>query len=218
MRWGLRGQVTLFVILGILILGLIGLAIYVKTTPQQEQLQKEVTEVIPGEFQPVKQFVEQCVYTIGKEALVKAGQQGGHVDPKKSGVVVIPEFPTQSSGVELAPSSGIILPYWFYLRSSDRCQDHCVFDSLKPPLSRTQGANSIEEQVDAYVEEHMPSCLDHFNPFKDQFAVKENGLMKVTTPIADDGVSFFVEYPLEVSRGQVHQQVSQYQSKLPLNF
>ena len=213
-----KGQVTLFVILGILILGLIALAIYMKTTSQQEQLKKEVTEIIPGEFQPVKQFVEQCVYGVGKEALVKAGQQGGHVDPRKSGILSIPEFPTQGSGIELAPGSGILLPYWFYLRSSDKCQQNCVFDSMRPPLSRTQGANSIEEQVDKYIEEHLPACLDKFKAFKDQFDVREKGPKRVTTTIADDRVSFFMEYPLEVSRNKVLQQISQYQAHMPLNF
>ncbi|MEK6963000.1 MAG: hypothetical protein AABX70_01140 [Nanoarchaeota archaeon] len=218
MRWGVRGQVTLFVILGIFILALIGLTIYMKSVPQQEQLQKEVTEVIPGEFQPVKQFVERCVFEIGKEALVKAGQHGGHVDPVKSGVISIPEFPTQGSGVELAPGSNIDLPYWFYMRSSDSCKNNCVFDSLRPPLSRIQGANSVEEQVDKYIEEHVNACLDGFKPFKDQFAVKETGKIKVTTTIADEGVSFFVKYPLEVSRNKIRQQVSEYQAQLPLNF
>ncbi|MBS3095354.1 hypothetical protein J4231_01620 [Candidatus Woesearchaeota archaeon] len=72
-----RGQVTLFVIIGIIIAVLLILFFYARQTiffkPNQENLNHILTEVSDG--------IIECIGDVGKEPIIRLGLQGGYLNP-----------------------------------------------------------------------------------------------------------------------------------------
>jgi len=92
-----RGQVTAFMIVGIIILFSAALIIYLKPDII-------FPEKIPEEVQPIKTYVESCMNNLAEEAVFILGSQGGYVELP----VNIAEDPTAYVGGTFK------IPYWYY--------------------------------------------------------------------------------------------------------
>ena len=154
-------------------------------------------------MQPIESYVESCLIEKAEEALKKLGDRGGYIDPEKQGLKANPE-PTESDLVSFAPGSDLKVPYWFYLKSNNRCRGNCEFQVVPESelfLYRRGSEVSIEGQLDDYINEHLNTCLEDFNAFKQQgFRINPTGEIKTTTKVTDEDVQFYVNYPLEVER------------------
>jgi len=95
-----RGQITTFIVMGMIIILLLSIFIYLRQSTTFFNPEK----VLPAEFVPVKRYVEQCVETTAKDAVFLASMQGGYV-----------ELPLW---IESDPDSyvgeGLKIPLWFY--------------------------------------------------------------------------------------------------------
>src|SRR3989344_969987 len=79
MHNGKRGQVTVFIILGIIIIAIIGVTYFV-ISQRAEQVKKEAI-FDQSKLQPLKDYVESCIEQEGLKALDLIGKQGGDIDP-----------------------------------------------------------------------------------------------------------------------------------------
>lgn len=70
-----RGQITLFIIIGIILLVMIGLVLFT----EKEVKVKDVP--IPADIKPVKLYVENCIQSVGPFGLYLIGMQGGFIEP-----------------------------------------------------------------------------------------------------------------------------------------
>jgi len=208
-----KAQVTMFVILGIIILFIVGVFIFI--TSQQKEPEQQ--DNLPLALQPVKNMIEQCLYQKGKEAFILLGQHGGYIDPEKAGVVVVPNSPTLSTGLEFIPDGKYTLPYWFYLSSPNNCKT-CVFDTKRPPLRRDFGRYSVEAQVDSYVSEHLQECLDYSSFRERNYQIDELSAPKITTTVGEKDVTLKLDYDLQVTIDGQSTKISSYQTKLDVNF
>ena len=75
-----RGQITLFVILGVIIIGAIALGLYFRQQIVSTQTLKEValTSELPPDLELLKEEIQACANTVSDEALYFVGQQGGY--------------------------------------------------------------------------------------------------------------------------------------------
>lgn len=154
-----KGQVTIFIIIGLVILLIIGLALYFsarETERELELVQPRLAE-LPAKIEPVRQAIAGCIERLGKDAIVRLGSQGGYVDDQflRSN----PVFPTQGDAVEFTPTSGPKVAYWWHMSSPDNCESGCEFESMRPNLRREDGPNSMELQVDNYVNSLLSDCM-----------------------------------------------------------
>jgi len=69
-----RGQVTIFIIIGIILLIILALFLYFRG----ESLDLEPQEKIPSEFVPVRNLIEECMQVHAKEGIYLLGIQGGY--------------------------------------------------------------------------------------------------------------------------------------------
>ncbi|MEK6907068.1 MAG: hypothetical protein AABW45_00930, partial [Nanoarchaeota archaeon] len=75
-----RGQVTVFAILGILIVVVLALVFYLYGERLKLQTKEEV-KFDTSTIEPLKTFVQDCINSQGLEALNLVGLQGGVIDP-----------------------------------------------------------------------------------------------------------------------------------------
>ena len=69
-----RGQVSVFIIIGLIVLLSTLFYIYHKIT-----LDRLYTDVDPKSAHPVQKYIEECVSKAAKDAVVIAGRQGGFI-------------------------------------------------------------------------------------------------------------------------------------------
>ncbi|MBN2567288.1 hypothetical protein JXB02_04350 [Candidatus Woesearchaeota archaeon] len=223
---GTKGQVTVFIIIGIILLFSTALIFYIRSRITEETLASEiiVTEKIPIQLQPIKEYVEDCVEIEAKEALKRLGEQGGYIDT--SSLYLDPFSPTESEGVEFFPGTGYIIPYWHYMTDDDSCFSNCAFSGAEaiPPLCKPtsgciyDGPDSFEVKAEAYIEENLIQCLNGFQSFEEQgYTFQIEGDPEVNMNIKERAidqemstVSVYMKFPVKVTRGDASTRVTEY--------
>jgi len=199
-----KAQVTLFVIIGLLILIGSGIYIFVKVSNQTSEKQTAIQVAeIPVEFRPISDYVETCIINVGKDGLKLLGFHGGYIDLNKYGIQPNGATPTQAKAFlfnSQDSKSGIV--FWNYFQSDNKCEQNCQCASEQPYLTKNEGSPNIETQLEDYVEENLDICLAGFTPFKSQgYDIKTAGNVQATVNIRDDDVLFTVRYAVEAKRG-----------------
>lgn len=215
-----RGQITVFIIIGIILLIALGLGIYIYTTkaitPIEEAALPTIQKV-PAEVQPIQEYITSCVESTAKAALRRLGDYGGYIDASRFNYN--PIEPTEGDAVQFSPESDLIIPYWWHLKSANECTGKCEFSSNKPSLRKAEGGISIEEQVNDYVSAHLKECLAGFPAFIEQgFEFAEKGDVKTETTIAKENVVVLVKYPLQATKGGRTFSLSEYAASLDIRL
>src|SRR3989344_8845630 len=101
-----KGQMAVFLVIGILIIIAGAFYFYATTFTTESRIEKKLAEVqeVSAEFNPVKEFVDKCIYSTALEGLRLIGENGGYIsiDP---GTVLSEKF---------SPASNDRTAYWYY--------------------------------------------------------------------------------------------------------
>ncbi|MEA3378255.1 MAG: hypothetical protein U9Q69_01310 [Nanoarchaeota archaeon] len=126
-----RGQVTLFIILGIVIVAVIGLGVFFKGSLEKKTVLEQYAEkaVVAPEVQEIYDHIYDCIYLVAKDGMAMVGMQGGYLAPPE-GAIEIEE-----------DNIAIALGY-------DEGKD--VMPSLE----------TIASEMALYVEGNAPACVD----------------------------------------------------------
>ena len=218
-----KSQVTIFMIVGLIIL-IAGAIFSYSTQKIKKPLEPEikiVQEQVPVEFDPIKKYANDCAYSVGIEGLKIIGKQGGYISFKDKTLngesFTTTQNPTESDAVSFTKDSELKIPYWWYLKSANNCKGDCKFASKRPDLRQTE--NSIEKQLERYINLRFEDCLNDFEPFKEQgFTVTKKGNVKTDVTIASDDVVVVIEYHLTVERQRAKTEISQFLVNIPINL
>src|SRR3989338_5334310 len=97
---GRQGQVTIFIVVGILLL----LALILLVVLRREVLTTfKPEELIPTQRGKIENFIIKCIEDKGEEALVRLGQQSGYVE--------VPAVIRQDGSQHLSLGPGFVVPY-----------------------------------------------------------------------------------------------------------
>ena len=159
-----RGQVTLFIILGLIILVGIVLLIYFKASAFKKWPLKLITEDAPNELKPLQTFVTECLEQVSREAIVKIGLGGGYLEPTNSEYTpyyfqVNQNNPTESDILVINQNNKV--PYWYYMNTPNSCYNCMVTEKNIPTFE------DMQRQISVYVEKNIDSCLNDFKAFED---------------------------------------------------
>jgi len=201
MKRGEKGQITIFVVLGIVLITAVLLVIFLVNRTTTDVL-PEVDEV-PNDFLPVSRLVEQCMQQISQEATILLGEHGGYIDPldpvlSGRSFAYNSQKPTNSELVPLSANYREAIPYWYHLAPPDNCQ-FCFLTSEMPTL------NDIEGQLGRYLDRNLAFCLNNFSTVKEQgFTVTELGIPGTNTFVGED-ITIHTNYSILVERdGKQH--------------
>jgi hypothetical protein len=103
-----KGQVTVFIILGVLIVLVATVGTYLRNDSFRDQVQSNLfkTTVVPEQAQGVVNFVSGCIEDIAKDGIEIMGMQGGYID--------IPSYIENNPRSYLQFTENIKIPYWLY--------------------------------------------------------------------------------------------------------
>ena len=210
MRHNKRGQLTVFIIIGIVLLFSAALIIYIRGAVTRYQPPTEVPfEQVPTELQPLQNYVTECLRTTSIDALKRTGLQGGYTDI--STFRVIDSDPSQGNAVSFSPGSDLKIPYWWYLKSGNRCEGNCEFGSERPDLPE------IERQLGNFISSRIIGCLGDYQTFIQQGFSIEQG--PITTDVKlGRTVTVFMRYEMKVTRQGRTGTLTQFASQIPVDF
>ncbi len=149
-----KGQVTLYIILGLIILitaiTIISLSNYViKTEFEKEQESVQVIE----QFKPVKNYLDSCISEIALEGAELIGLQGGYIIIPDDNLPVNPVIPF-SNKLDFFGNNKLQVPYWFY-ETANGIQKQQI-----PSLQ------DMEKQLADYINLNVNDCLNNFTAFE----------------------------------------------------
>ncbi len=227
---GRKAQITIFIIIGIVLLFSSALVIYVKNQVKMQPLEelKVVTESVPLAAQPVQEYVGQCLKESTQRGLRLILEHGGYIgtNPEdtnytKRSFKINPVDNTASDVVTFAPGSSYRVPYWYHMKSNNLCSGNCQFGSEMPELYRPDGASfppadsSVESQLDRYIINDLDRCINDFTPFKNQgMSVTPLGPISPKTYIRDEDVMVVLSYPLELKIGESKFQLNTFNTQV----
>jgi hypothetical protein len=164
-----RGQVTVFIVIGIIVL----LTYFTLSYYKRESIQE--TELIQPELIPVQQYVQSCTKTIAREAIDIIGLNGGYIS-----------FPhwiqnNPNSYLKLSPIQEFKNPYWWY-----------DGEEAIPPL------DFIAKQIEDYTKAEIANCIDNFSAFHEQYEIIELETFNVIAEIGEEDVTVKTIYPIEI--------------------
>lgn len=202
-----KAQVTVFMIIGIILLFSTALMFYIRNEVAggiSDEFVPSIQEV-PLEAQPIKVFVENCLKRTATAGIKQLGIHSGYIDPTdyelSEKAFLVGVFPTESDALSMPNSPNSLMPYWWYLESPNDCSGNCKLSSNRPGLREDTPGVSLEGQLDKYIERHIGACLDGFRSFREQgFEITENGPLVSEVTLADADVVLLLEYPLSVER------------------
>jgi hypothetical protein len=183
------GQVTLFIILGIIILATVAIVLY---------LQYSYVDDIDTSFelseQPVQRYIESCLIDVTEEAVLRAGQQGGQIyinEPTDAERELIDLLPFDQDYLFLANGKQQI-PYWYYQKSDG--YDRVAIPELEKEYS---GDDSIQDQVERFIGNEFPKCLNNFESLQaNGLDVSVAGETFITSRLGDASIEVTAALPV----------------------
>ncbi len=213
-----KGQVTVFIIIGILILFTFAAILYVTKTTTEEKITAEGEPVIaevPQEFKPIQTYTENCLSQVAKRGLVILGQQGGYIYPDLVGQYSSTD-PTEAEGLDLEP---LAVPYWHY-NSEQNPSNKVVYNSLKPALySKDDPEMSIEAQLARFTKDNLDECLDDYISFQEEgYGITKAAEKSLQVTVGETGVNFLLAMNVEAQKGAASASMEQFFVRVPLNL
>ncbi len=194
-----RGQVTFFVIVGLVALSTILLGYYTKDYVVKNILKKDFEEniIVPEKIKPIQNFVISCLKESGKRGVEIVGQQGGYVN--------IPRDPYGLSELNLVSNALTIfrdnkVAYWFYEQPN------------KIQFRQVPTKKEMEKQISAYVEDNVLDCLGNFKDFT-EYEIKQ-GEIKANTILNSNEATFSLDFPIGIKVKDFEFEINKFSSKI----
>ncbi len=166
---GRKAQVTIFIILGILLLLALVLVIFFK----KEVIVFKPEEIIPTDKGKIESDLIGCIEKVGGDGLFLIGLQGGYIQ--------VPEDIMKDGNARLQVSPMHAIPYW-----------------ANGPDTFIPSLEEIKFRIDKYIEENLRSCLLQSGSFQESYDLIEKSAIISNTEIVESKVIFNVHWDIEI--------------------
>ncbi|MDO8642180.1 MAG: hypothetical protein Q7R76_01135 [Candidatus Woesearchaeota archaeon] len=173
-----KGQVTFFIILGILLLISVAFMLYFS----REKLLAGVGDEknIPTEFKSIHTFVQQCLDEQALQGIMLLGSQGGFISVPPR-IAINPK-----SFLSLTPAGDLKMPLWYFAGEN-----------------RAPTIGFMQTELSTFITRQMETCLKGLNAeeFTRAFTFSFPATMSAETSIGTDAVAVKFTYPLTATTG-----------------
>lgn len=180
-----RGQVTFYVIFGILLVATIIVLISFRSSifRLDWETERQRSLDVPEQVKDVQNYILGCINSVGTQGIDILLLQGGYIYLPEEDYTINPNEPYAKS-LEIMPGSDLKTSYWFYKYGNG------LLKYNKPTIPE------MENQLEKYVENNLGYCLQNFTLFE-EFDIVYNSA-KADVIIKDENVLFTVNLPVTV--------------------
>lgn len=182
-----RGQATIFIIVGIVILITIILILFLRGSFIKEEISPEdARKILNSQLNPIEEQIENCISSIAPEGVKILASQGGTLTP-----------------LSYTLYNGTNVQYLCY-------KEPGITTCIQKPLTRS----GVETQISDYVKNQIFTCLDLSQFEKDKRFKLTTGKINVNTEINDNNVQINLNYPITLSRAGIKTTIEDFSSSL----
>lgn len=218
-----KSQVTMLMAVGLVLFIAVSLVLYLSKSVVKKQSQQNVKRIQETaiDTQPIKDFVTKCLDKLAKDAMLLLGRQGGYIYTSQGGTLVdysdtdegafFVKYNNHNVAYNILPPKFALLPYssetpdypWTtfpYRTASSNAEIFEGFFGISniPPLVSSEGPNSMQSQIESFIDNNMAGCAD-FSIFEKQgFDITMNST-KTLVVIGSGDVSVKSTIPLTIT-------------------
>lgn len=188
-----RAQVTIFIIIGVILLLSAVLVIYLVSRQAAKPFEEEI--IVPEDVKPVHEYITNCLYQTSKRGVSLMGQQGGFA--------YVPAIirNTYEAHLKLDPGGNFVIPFW-YFEGEDR----------------TPSLDFMETELQRYVYDKLRECVGDFGALKEQYSIVEKEDFFPTVTIAEEDVIVKMKWPLQLKTFNRTTMIEDYIARLPVKL
>jgi|TARA_Y100000310_G_scaffold345748_1_gene469228 hypothetical protein len=215
-----KSQLAVFLILGVVMVIMIVSLFLISRYSAKRTSKQEIIDIKEASFdtQPIKNFITECLSLTSKDSLKLLGEQAGFLYTSQGGTLI--DYPDSDEGLFFARYKNSKVAYnihkprfpfgkyspnipnypWKTFPYDDDTKTIQTFTSKDvfgtnnmPPVNKSFGPNSFQEQLISFMENNIDSCLN-FEVFEEQgfnISKKENN---ADVAINEEDVSFKMQY------------------------
>lgn len=184
-----RGQVTIYIILGIVILVVFGMLLFFRNEFTKNDFQSQLARVkVPEQIQPIKNYVDECLEETAMVGVRTIASNGGYLNVPYEGV---PRSYTNpfSNSLDLGNSK---VAYWYYKSSNN-------LDKTQVPT-----IESMEADLEEYIDDHFDYCLKGLDSYWEEgFEIYYEEDISSEVNIEDSHIEITVFAPTDVKKDDV---------------
>ncbi|MEM3154314.1 MAG: hypothetical protein QW165_01970 [Candidatus Woesearchaeota archaeon] len=188
-----RGQITIFIIIGIILVLSIAIGIYF----YQQRVTAPIKRIVavPEEVQQIYDYVATCTEQIAKDGLILQGAQGGYIN-------IPPIIDKNPNAFIPADPAGIAkTPLWYY-EGEDR----------------TPTLEFMQRELAVHVKQNLPACTGNFEAFKERFTITPKSDILPVITYTEEEVIVEVKWQLEVTVQNRLMQLNEFIVSFPLKL
>jgi hypothetical protein len=184
-----RGQVTAFIILGVVIVILVAMGIYYRGYIVQSLSSLGIVSgvKVPAAFQEVNSYVETCIKDVSEDGIRLLGSQAGYLSIPDDNIPAGPANPF-SNRLVIFNGGNMEVPYWYYIAANNI------------PVNAAPSVSSMETNLGDYIDSNLDNCLANFSGF-DKFKITPMA-HKTSVTIEKDVVIVDVSFPINAKLDQ----------------
>ena len=199
-----RGQIALFVIIGVMLVAAILLLAYFrpqifKAAVSPEEAQRLVT----SQIQPIRDLTDECMLLAARKTLNTMGRQGGYVIPR-----------TEHFNIPTIMSDAPIINYALF------------YDPSRGYLNELPSSQALKDELIDYLENNIDfvACINNYDDFRQIVDIKIiNPLPKIDKDKIEIGensgqIVIPYSYPVEISKQNSSALIGDYELVIPINL
>lgn len=186
-----KGQVSMFIIIGILLVLVVAIVygVYSGIIGELADKMKRGAERVPAEVQPIRDSMSGCVGSVAREGIALIGRQGGFVELKDDGMPTSSYNP-MASNLEMFKYSDFRIPFWFREKPNG-------IQQLSMPSKE-----AVENELSSYVKNSIGLCTANITILAGEgYSFTFTGEPEVKAKILDNNVKIDVEYAVDIIKG-----------------
>ncbi len=210
-----KAQVTIFIIIGLILLVITGIVLYINSNNGFNNEPNTHNTIIETEtkYQPVVNYVDQCLNSIGTKIIKQMGSQGGYLKPEQLFETDIAK-PYDAEGVRLTQSEKTTIPYWIYSKEESEQNEYVTPTIEIPELKNIQ--QNYEEEID----KQLLSCINNFQDLEfsgASFEIEQNPKTKVV--FTNEDINILTTLPIKITKpdGTI-KKISQFEKTIDIPF
>jgi len=218
-----KSQVTMLMIVGIVLFIIVSFVLYLSKSAVKKQSQQSIkkTQETAADTKPIREFISKCVDKLAKDAIVLLGSQGGYIYSSQGGTLIdysdtdeglfFVRYDNHNVAYNILPPKFAVPPYsseipdypWKTFPYKTANSNAEIFDgffgiSNMPPLNSSEGPNSIQTQIETFIDHNIVGCAD-LSLFKSQGYEIDMGSSKTQIAIASGDIRVKSEIPVKIT-------------------